>query len=63
MRALSEGPVWAVRGNNDDGALAAWFDLHMGIAPRKKKHHWVGQLLPEDVNFLCQLPFSLRVEG
>lgn len=63
MRALSEGPVWAVRGNNDDGALAAYWEVQAGLMPCKKKHRWVEQLLPEDVDFLTQLPFSLRVEG
>lgn len=63
VRALSEGHAWAVRGNNDDGALAAYYEVQQGLTPKKKKHRWVGQLLPEDVQFLQQLPFSLRVEG
>jgi hypothetical protein len=66
LRALSEsGQVWAVCGNNDDVALAAWYQLQAGVplSSLKKKTRWVGQLLPEDVTFLNELPFSIRVEG
>jgi hypothetical protein len=66
LRALSEsGKVWAVRGNNDDVALAAWYKLQAGVplGSLKKKTRWVGQLLPEDVAYMNQLPFSIRVEG
>ncbi|KAF8062941.1 apaH [Scenedesmus sp. PABB004] len=71
VRALCEGRAWAVRGNNDDGALAAcarrrsaaWWGLQQGIEPPLAKHAWVGELLPEDVDFLMGLPFSITVEG
>jgi hypothetical protein len=63
VRVLSEGHTWAVRGNNDDIALAAWWNLQQGIVPAVPKLNWVGQLLPEDVNFMMGLPFSLTVEG
>ncbi|KAF6259985.1 Metallo-dependent phosphatase-like protein [Scenedesmus sp. NREL 46B-D3] len=63
VRLLSEGQAWAVRGNNDDAALAAWWNLQQGITPLQAKLAWVGQLLPEDVDFLMGLPFSLTVEG
>lgn len=66
LRALSEsGQVWAVRGNNDDVALSAWYQLQAGVPLEslKKKARWVGQLQPEDVDYLNQLPFSIRVEG
>jgi hypothetical protein len=62
-RVLSEGRAWVVRGNNDDIALAAWWNLQQGIIPPLPKLQWVGQLLPEDVQFLMDLPFSLTVEG
>jgi hypothetical protein len=66
LRALSESrQVWAVRGNNDDVALAAWYKLQAGapLDSLKKKTRWVGQLLPEDVDYLNALPFSIRVKG
>jgi hypothetical protein len=63
VRVLSEGHTWAVRGNNDDKALAAWWKWQQGIVPALPKLSWVEQLLPEDVNFLMGLPFSLTVEG
>jgi hypothetical protein len=60
---LSEGHTWAIRGNNDDIALAVWWNLQQGIVPSLPKLAWVGQLLPEDVEFMMNLPFSLTVEG
>ncbi|WIA19775.1 hypothetical protein OEZ85_005687 [Tetradesmus obliquus] len=62
-RLLNEGRAWAVRGNNDDLALATWWNLQQGIAPPLPKLSWVGQLLPEDVQFMMGLPFSVTVEG
>lgn len=52
-----------MRGNNDDLALATWWNLQQGIAPPLPKLSWVGQLLPEDVQFMMGLPFSVTVEG
>jgi hypothetical protein len=63
VRLLTEGHAWTVRGNNDDVALAAWWNLQQGIVPPVPKLQWVDQLLPEDVDFLMGLPFSLTVEG
>ena len=62
-RLLSEGRAWAVRGNNDDLALATWWNLQQRIAPPLPKLSWVGQILPEDVQFMMGLPFSVTVEG
>jgi hypothetical protein len=66
LRALSESrQVWTVRGNNDDVALAAWYKLQAGVPLEelKAKTRWVGQLLPEDVDYMNQMPFSIKVEG
>jgi len=58
-----EQHVWSVRGNHDDAALAAWRQLQQGVPPADPMLQWVGQLQPQDVNFLAQLPFSLTIEG
>lgn len=63
VRALCESTAWVCRGNNDDGALAAWWGQQQGIVPPEPKHAWVDELLPEDVEFLMNMPFSLRVDG
>lgn len=63
VRALCDSTAWSCRGNNDDGALAAWWQLQQGVPPLDPKHAWVDQLLPDDVDFLMNMPFSIQVEG
>lgn len=62
VRLLCESTAWVCRGNNDDKALAAWWGLQQGIVPSEPKLSWVDQLLPEDVQFLMDMPFSLRLD-
>lgn len=49
----------AVRGNHDDGALAA--ALGDESRRRKKKYLWVDELSDKDVMWLANLPYSLRI--
>lgn len=53
-------PRWrAVRGNHDDGALRA--ALGDPKQQGKKKYHWVENLNDDDVEFLSELPYTLRI--
>jgi hypothetical protein len=49
----------AVRGNHDDGALAA--ALGDESRRRKKKYRWVDELSDQDVMWMANLPYSLRI--
>jgi hypothetical protein len=49
----------AVRGNHDDGALAA--ALGEESRRRKKKYRWVDELSDQDVMWMANLPYSLRI--
>ena len=49
----------AVRGNHDDGALAA--ALRDRERCQKEKYRWVADLSDEDVEWLSELPYSLRI--
>lgn len=48
-----------VRGNHDDGALAAALGDE---SPRKKsKYAWVGALSDDDIQWLADLPYTIRI--
>jgi predicted phosphodiesterase len=48
-----------VRGNHDDGALAA--ALGDESRRRKKKYRWVDELSDQDVMWMANLPYTLRI--
>jgi hypothetical protein len=66
VRAWCESSFcWVVRGNHCDAALAARMFLERG-GPQNElpaKFSWVPELLPEDVDFMQEIPFSLQIEG
>jgi predicted phosphodiesterase len=49
----------ALRGNHDDGALAA--ALGDESRQRKKKYQWVHELSDQDIMWMANLPYSLRI--
>jgi hypothetical protein len=60
VRHFRETHRWlAVRGNHDDGALAAV--LGDESRRRKKTYQWVDELSDQDVMWMANLPYSIRI--
>lgn len=57
LRKLRELRAFCIRGNNDDGALAAYAAWRRG-EPVLDKFAFVSELREDDVAFLSQLPFT-----
>jgi len=52
---------WSVRGNHDDGALRAALMGNDAQQQGKKKYHWIHNMNDSDVEFLSELPYTLRI--
>eukprot|EP00897_Mesotaenium_endlicherianum_P004269 jgi/Mesen1/3870/ME000207S02871 len=56
--------VYAVRGNHDDSALAAYAslpDVKASGGQLQQKTAWVEDMRPDDASWLGRLPFTLRI--
>ncbi|KAG1704365.1 hypothetical protein DVH05_006373 [Phytophthora capsici] len=62
VRFVRESDSLCVRGNHDDAALSAYYKwVEGGRVPGSAKYPYVEHFLPDDVEFLEQLPFSLSL--
>ncbi len=60
LDAIPKLRCWAVRGNHDDAALAAWLQFRSG-EPLSSKFEWVREMTDDQAAVLLGLPFTVSV--
>ncbi|GAX82338.1 hypothetical protein CEUSTIGMA_g9767.t1 [Chlamydomonas eustigma] len=56
-----EWKALSVRGNHDDSSLQRWFGYSAGNKSLKPQHAWVGDMTPQHVHALENLPFTISI--
>ena len=60
VKLVREMNAYSVRGNHDECSLYTWQCYQEGKEPLPPKFEWMRQLSKEDLEWLSQLPYTLR---
>jgi predicted phosphodiesterase len=61
VKLVREMGAYCVRGNHEEVSLLEWQKFNTDSATMKEKFSWLHELSADDINWVMELPFSVRI--